>query len=99
VHELERIVREALRNVRRHSEASSVRVAVGQFDDQLTLTVEDDGRGLPTELPPGSYGLVGMRERAELLGGELEVVSRPQGGAVVRGRFALARLQEGVRGE
>jgi signal transduction histidine kinase len=99
VHELERIVRESLRNVRRHSNAKNVRVALSTNGSELSLTIEDDGRGLPGGLPSGTYGLVGMRERAQLLGGELTVNNRPEGGVAIRGRFPLSRLTEEESGE
>jgi signal transduction histidine kinase len=67
--ELLRILREALANVRRHSGAGRVRVAVGSLGDRLWAEVSDDGRGFdPTERPTGT-GTKGMRERARALGG------------------------------
>jgi two-component system sensor histidine kinase UhpB len=50
----------------------------------MTLSVADDGRGIPAELPPGTGGIAGMRERALLVGGRLSIESRPGGGTVVR---------------
>lgn len=78
-----RIVQEALNNVRRHSQASQVEVRVALEDGHLVGTVRDDGRGCDlTRLPADQgrrkhFGLVGMRERANLLGGTLELRSSP----------------------
>ncbi len=63
-----RIAQEALTNVVRHAEARSVEVRLAQADGLLTLSIADDGRGLPTEVREGALGLVGMRERATLVG-------------------------------
>jgi signal transduction histidine kinase len=73
---LYRIIEEALTNVRLHSAATLVEVALGlAFDNQLAVEVKDDGRGADTEAGrsvPG-LGLIGMRERASILGGRVEV--------------------------
>ena len=73
-----RIIEEALTNVRLHSGARLVEVALGPaFDGQFAVEVKDDGRGAETEAgrrEPG-LGLLGMRERASILGGRLEVES------------------------
>src|SRR2546430_15813260 len=73
---LYRIVEEALKNVRLHSGAGRVDVVLESLDDGVSLTVRDDGRGLPADgsRRPG-MGMMGMRERAVLLGGELNVIS------------------------
>jgi signal transduction histidine kinase len=88
-----RIVQEALTNVTRHagSATATVRLAYGEHD--LTLEIVDDGRGISTISGVGSgKGLVGMRERAVALGGELEAGPRPEGGFRV-----WARLQTEAR--
>jgi two-component system sensor histidine kinase UhpB len=85
-HNLSRILEEALNNVLLHSGATSVRVELEAGDRGIELSVRDDGSGPPTTdgvRRPG-MGLVGMRERAVLLGGELEVTSNSQGGTTVR---------------
>lgn len=81
-----RIAQEALTNVARHSKASRVDVSLRAEGDILTLSVEDDGRGFELRELPESVGLgvVGMRERAELIGGTLEIRSRPGEGTRVR---------------
>jgi PAS domain S-box-containing protein len=81
--ELLRIVQEALANVRRHSEARRVRVAVGVEGGRLWAEVSDDGRGFGPETPAG-LGTRGMRERARVLGGDLEIRSTPGAGTTVR---------------
>jgi two-component system sensor histidine kinase UhpB len=69
-----RIAQEALTNVMRHSEASEVRMELTCTDDELVLSVRDNGRGLPEDVREGG-GLTGMRERAMLIGASLEVSS------------------------
>jgi signal transduction histidine kinase len=53
-------------------------------DDLVVLRVNDDGRGLPTPMPAGVTGLAGMRERAILIGGKIEIHSPPGAGVEVR---------------
>lgn len=77
-----RIAQEALTNVVRHSAASNAAVTVERNADELVLTVTDDGGGIPTDAAERG-GLRGMRERAELAGGTIEVASSPRGTTVV----------------
>jgi signal transduction histidine kinase len=76
-----RIVQEALTNVMKHAGDASARVVVRYGSDAVDLLVEDDGRGLTT-MPDGhvGLGLVGMRERAAVVGGEVHTGPRPGGG-------------------
>jgi signal transduction histidine kinase len=87
---LRRIAEEALRNVALHSGAQRVMVSLEAEEERLMLTVSDDGRGCPAENAPsrGGCGLLGMEERALILGGHLEVSSRPGAGTMVRGTFS-----------
>jgi signal transduction histidine kinase len=93
-----RIVQEALTNVSRHAEASSALISVTATGSVLRASVTDDGKGLPdsSRLGPrgdgleGGFGMGGMRERAELIGGELEFVPAPEKGAMVRLTVPLA---------
>ena len=90
-----RIAQEALQNVAKHADATSAQVRLMTRGDMIILEVEDDGKGFtPAELigrkGPGGYGLPGMRERAELLGGMLELQSSPGHGTVLRLRFPAA---------
>ncbi len=82
---LYRIVQEGLQNIARHADARRVALRLLRGDQGLLLTLEDDGRGFaPDEAPAElSYGLRGMRERAEEIGARLSVESRPGAGTVV----------------
>ena len=81
-----RIANETLTNVARHASARRLTVRLDQTGGQLTLTISDDGRGFDAASPPpdGQYGLRGMRERAEMIGGALEIESQPGEGTTVR---------------
>jgi len=83
-----RLIREALTNARQHSAARRVRVTLGTDEDQLDIEVADDGRGFAAGAAVGGMGLSTMRERAALLGGDLEVRSQPGEGTRVRLRLA-----------
>lgn len=85
---LYRIAQEALQNVVKHAEASTVRVRLTPSDEGVRLVVTDDGHGFDEDTIAGaedrhSYGLVGMRERAELIGASLTITSRPGTGTTV----------------
>ncbi len=86
-----RILQEALTNVLRHAEASRVEITLGLVRSQLELRVEDDGKGIGSDrvLGEGSLGLLGMRERAEQLGGSVETGASGTGGAMVVARIPL----------
>jgi signal transduction histidine kinase len=87
-----RVVQEALTNVGRHAEATKAVIGVIARDCTIEASVTDDGRGLPdtTRLGPrgdgleGGFGMSGMRERAELVGGELEWARAPERGTIMR---------------
>jgi two-component system sensor histidine kinase UhpB len=83
-----RIAQEALTNAMRHADASEVAVSLTRAEDQLLLSVVDDGRGLPDPVREGG-GLAGMRERAMLIGAELYVGSAAGGGVAVTVRLPL----------
>ena len=93
-----RVVQEALTNVSRHAEAESAVVRVVERDGVVVASVTDDGKGLPEadRLGPrgdgleGGFGMSGMRERAELVGGELELAPAPRKGTVMRLTVPLA---------
>jgi signal transduction histidine kinase len=76
------VVREALSNVIRHSRASSVEVAIEKIDSAARVSIIDDGRGIDSGKNEGT-GIVGMRERLELMGGSLKVESKAGGTSVV----------------
>ena len=83
-----RVVQEALQNVRKHAGATNVVVATMLADGQWVMEVRDDGRGFDTGAVAArgrrNFGLQFMRERAELVGAQFEVRSRPEAGTVVR---------------
>lgn len=83
-----RVAQEALTNAMRHSQARDVTVSLSHPDDSLVLTVIDNGRGLPEPMIEGG-GLAGMRERAMLIGAELEIKSMVGAGVSVMLRLAL----------
>ncbi len=89
-----RILQEALTNVARHAEAQSVHVGLHVAHGLSTLIVRDDGRGITEEelAAPTSLGLLGMRERAETLGGSLEVCKGPTGGTVVKAQIPFDKM-------
>ena len=66
-----RLVQEALTNVIKHADATRARVRIEEEPEVVTVTVEDDGRGFDERADPDGFGLLGMRERVELSGGEL----------------------------
>jgi signal transduction histidine kinase len=84
-----RLVQESLSNVLKHSSATRASVSVRLLDGEVVIAVEDDGRGFDTEAVDGGRGLLGMTERTELLGGEIEVSSRPGGGTKVAARVPV----------
>jgi signal transduction histidine kinase len=85
-----RIVQEALTNTLRHARATRAEVTVRFGERELELEITDDGRGSPSALVNGAgQGLVGMRERAALLGGTLEAGPLPGGGYRVHARLPL----------
>lgn len=93
-----RIFQEALTNVARHAEAKVVRIFLTQRDGRVQLVVHDDGKGiLESDLAPskGSLGLLGMKERAQACGGELQIWGEPERGTTVAVEISLSREQQG----
>jgi PAS domain S-box-containing protein len=94
-----RVTQEALTNVIRHAQATRIDVLLRLAPDGLRLEVRDDGHGFDVRaarLPGGGQGLLGMRERVALAGGELEIDSAPGRGTVVRARFPRPGSREDV---
>jgi two-component system NarL family sensor kinase len=89
--DLYRIATEALTNVRKHAHASLVEVALHPSANEIRLSIRDDGRGFDRRrIGHGDHhGMIGMRERARLLGGQLRVASRPGRGTTVTARVPL----------
>jgi signal transduction histidine kinase len=95
-----RVVQEALTNVSKHAKANRAVISVQERDGRIAATVTDDGQGLPEggtsrvrtpdEELKGGFGVSGMRERAELVGGELDLVPAPGGGTTMRLSIPLA---------
>jgi two-component system NarL family sensor kinase len=93
--EVYRIAQEALANVRRHAGAQEVEMTLQAGPRRVRLTIRDDGRGFdPMTGSDGRYGLLGMRERAKLLGGRLRVESRPDQGTKVSLDVPLPAVDE-----
>ncbi|MFD3924639.1 sensor histidine kinase [Streptomyces sp. NPDC058614] len=105
-----RIVQEALTNVTKHARTESARVRLAWNRDRVTITVADDGGGARTaptastgpsastaaDRPPG-YGLIGMRERATAVGGQLSAGRRPEGGFLVSTQLPLPSARDTTR--
>jgi signal transduction histidine kinase len=93
-----RIVQEALTNVGRHAQATKAVVSIREHGGVIRASITDDGKGMPgaERLGPrgdgleGGFGMSGMRERAELVGGELEFAPAPGRGTIVRVTVPLA---------
>jgi signal transduction histidine kinase len=86
-----RIVQESLTNVAKHAQASSVDLAIRCTGRELLITVSDDGVGFdPDAVRDGGFGLAGMRERVDLISGELSVRPGQSAGTVVSARLPLS---------
>jgi signal transduction histidine kinase len=88
-----RIVQEALHNVIKHAEAESVSVSVIENGNLVELAVADDGKGIANGEVRQRFGLRGIRERVELVGGELEIESAPGEGTTVRAALPVTRRE------
>jgi len=98
---LYRIFQEALTNIARHARATQVAIGLVQDGSHLSLEVRDNGIGIaPEQLSAsGSLGILGMRERAMLLGGEFTIAGEPGSGTTVRVRISIAdRAQAAAEG-
>jgi signal transduction histidine kinase len=89
-----RMAQEALRNVERHARATRVVVRLqSTHDSLLELRIEDNGIGFdPQALRPGHYGIVGLREQADLIGAELRIDSKPNVGTTLRVSLSLSPI-------
>ncbi|MDO9053239.1 MAG: PAS domain S-box protein [Gallionella sp.] len=96
-----RIVQESLTNIARHAQATHVEITVEQNGDDIVLKIHDDGKGFdPVARPENqSFGLMGMRERAIALGGEVIIDSAPSEGTVVSVRSRIFHVCPGRRAD
>ena len=90
-----RLAREALSNIQRHAQAAHVRIALEQAGDAIMLRIDDNGIGVTIDDlgREGHYGIVGMRERMEELGGTLSVTRCQDGGTSVRASLPIDRVR------
>ncbi|MFT3745640.1 MAG: sensor histidine kinase [Pyrinomonadaceae bacterium] len=86
-----RILQEALTNVARHAAATSVSIGLSRLPNIVKMTVADNGKGIGIDNQIGiqTLGLLGMRERTRLIGGELDINQRPSGGTCIELRVPL----------
>ena len=91
-----RIVQEALTNVARHAGAHRVGIRLEVTGESATLTVTDDGRGASSDElgRPNSLGVLGMRERALVLGGSVTITGTPGAGTTVVARIPTGRTEK-----
>jgi len=87
-----RICQEALTNVTRHASANKVEIRLACSDNRISLTINDNGRGITEEEIKryGSLGLLGMKERVAILGGTLELAGKPSAGTTLSIQIPLA---------
>ena len=78
-----RLVQEGLHNAAQHSEAARVTVELAEAGGVLRVRIEGDGSGFDPGAPTEGFGLLGMRERAELVGGKLDLLSMPGDGTTI----------------
>lgn len=79
-----RIVQEAVNNVLKHADAKDASIRIERAAEGIEITLKDDGKGFAYPRPASGFGLNGMAERAQILGGKLVVDSEPGQGAIVR---------------
>jgi two-component system, NarL family, sensor histidine kinase UhpB len=92
-----RILQESLTNITRHTHATKVEIKLWETHGGLRLTVRDNGRGIQSSQmnDPSAMGLLGMRERASLLGGQCTIKPHPDGGTMVEVRLPINNPAEG----
>jgi signal transduction histidine kinase len=84
-----RIVQEALNNIAKHAEADRVEISVVRRDSKILASIQDNGKGfdldkvLHPESPERGFGIIGMQERVSLLGGQINIQSRPGSGTLI----------------
>lgn len=88
---LYRIAQEALTNAAKHGDAKRAVLEVTEADGAIVLSLRDDGHGFDTESATSGFGLLGIQERASLLGGQSHIESGPQQGATLTARIPVTR--------
>jgi two-component system, NarL family, sensor histidine kinase DevS len=88
-----RLVQEAVTNVIKHAEANRLRISVLERDNQIVAAVEDDGVGFDATGTHDGFGLTGMRERVNLVGGRLTITSEREHGTSLEASFPVRRVQ------
>jgi signal transduction histidine kinase len=97
---LYRIIQEALNNVAKHSGATRVALVLRRTEEQVQAIIEDDGRGFDARVPSqsgngsGRLGLLGIRERLGIVGGDLKIESAPKRGATLFLRIPIPKAHE-----
>jgi signal transduction histidine kinase len=95
---LYRIVQEALTNATKHGRATRATVTINENDKTVSLSVSDDGQGFDPDAYTDGFGLLGMRERVELLAGQLKIDSAPGRGTTVSAIFPALRRADQPQG-
>ena len=100
--EVYRIAGEGLRNAFRHAQAHRVEVTIRYDEQQMTVRVHDDGKGIGPETleakgRTGHWGLAGMRERASKIGAQMELRSRPEAGTEMELKIPAATAYQSRR--
>jgi signal transduction histidine kinase len=95
-----RVAQEALTNVARHAQASRVEVNIQKFDHAICLNIQDDGKSFDVERVLHSnggkrLGLLGMRERVEMVGGTFCVESARGQGTIIKAEIPFAKVRKG----
>ena len=97
-----RIVQEAVTNILRHAQASNIWVKVGQREDQVHLSIRDDGKGFDVEtarsnaIAGTSFGLLNIEERAVLVGGTIDIISAPGQGVEIQLQLPVTPVMKGA---
>ncbi len=91
-----RVLQESLTNIAKHAQATHVEVTLERERNDVTLTVRDNGQGFVADAPrkQGSFGLLGLKERAYVLGGDVEIQSQPGSGTVIEMRLPVEEKVE-----
>lgn len=94
-HQIFLIVQESMANIVKHAQATLVSLSIRENDRQVVISISDDGRGFNIQTSKqGSYGLMTMRERAEKLGGQVEIISKEGAGTTIRVHIPLYMNKE-----